>query len=257
MIKNPARRGVKMPETSLKRRVLLMCGASIATLLATRASAGSYTGALPWRADSDTLPDIAGQAGWNFFTAAESVAIGALVDRLIPPDDLSIGAKQANVPVYIDRQLAGAFGNDTGLYMRPPFADGLPGQGPQSPLTPAMRYRKSLAALDAHCQSAYLGKIFAEIPPAEQDRLLTMLEAGTLQLGGLSGKAFFLLLWQNTKEGFLADPIYGGNLGMAGWKMLGFPGARYDYRDWIDKHNEPYPLPPVGIMDHPDWSPPT
>ena len=33
--------------------------------------------------------------------------------------------------------------------------------------------------------------------------------------------------------------------------MIGFPGARYDYRDWIDRHNERYPLPPVGIGGRP------
>ena len=29
--------------------------------------------------------------------------------------------------------------------------------------------------------------------------------------------------------------------------MIGFPGARYDYRDHIDKHNQPYPKGPVSI----------
>jgi gluconate 2-dehydrogenase gamma chain len=40
---------------------------------------------------------------------------------------------------------------------------------------------------------------------------------------------------------------------MAAWKMIGFPGARYDYTDWVDRHNERYPHPPVSIADHPDW----
>jgi len=40
---------------------------------------------------------------------------------------------------------------------------------------------------------------------------------------------------------------------MVAWKMIGFPGARYDYRDWIDRHNEPYPRAPIGIADHPAW----
>ncbi|MEJ0068963.1 MAG: gluconate 2-dehydrogenase subunit 3 family protein [Pseudomonadota bacterium] len=35
-------------------------------------------------------------------------------------------------------------------------------------------------------------------------------------------------------EGFFADPIYGGNRDMVGWKMIGFPGARYDYGDWVE-----------------------
>jgi hypothetical protein len=26
-----------------------------------------------------------------------------------------------------------------------------------------------------------------------------------------------------------------------------FPGARYDYRDWIDKHNERIPLPLLSL----------
>jgi gluconate 2-dehydrogenase gamma chain len=34
---------------------------------------------------------------------------------------------------------------------------------------------------------------------------------------------------------------------MAGWKLVGFPGARCDYRDWVERHNEKYPLPPVSI----------
>jgi len=48
-------------------------------------------------------------------------------------------------------------------------------------------------------------------------------------------------------EGMFADPVYGGNRNMAGWKMIGYPGARYDYRDWVERHNERYPLPPVSI----------
>jgi gluconate 2-dehydrogenase gamma chain len=83
------------------------------------------------------------------------------------------------------------------------------------------------------------------------------MEAGTLQWKGVSSKGFFQLLWQNTKEGFFSDPIYGGNRDMVGWKMIGFPGARYDYRDWVDNHNQPYPLPPVGLADHPDWARPS
>ncbi len=49
-----------------------------------------------------------------------------------------------------------------------------------------------------------------------------------------SGKAFFEQLIKDTQQGFFADPIYGGNRDMAAWKMIGFPGARYDYRDWVD-----------------------
>ena len=39
-------------------------------------------------------------------------------------------------------------------------------------------------------------------------------------------------------EGYFADPIYGGNRDMAGWKLVGFPGVRYDYRD-VHRKAEP------------------
>lgn len=55
-------------------------------------------------------------------------------------------------------------------------------------------------------------------------------------------------------EGFFADPIYGGNKDMVSWKMLGFPGAHYDYRNYVERHNETLDLPPVGIAGRPEWN---
>ncbi len=66
-------------------------------------------------------------------------------------------------------------------------------------------------------------------------------------------KTFFTLLWQNTQEGFWSDPVYGGNRGMAGWKLIGFPGARYDHGPYVAKHGEIYPLPPVGLKGRVEW----
>jgi gluconate 2-dehydrogenase gamma chain len=138
--------------------------------------------------------------------------------------------------------------------MAPPFMDGTPEQGPQSPLTPAARYRQALAALDRYCHDTYAGKSFAQLTGEQKDKIISGLEFGPLTLPGASGKAFFEMLIKNTQEGFFADPVYGGNRDMVGWKMIGFPGARYDYRDHIDKHNELYPLPPVGLRGRPEWA---
>jgi gluconate 2-dehydrogenase gamma chain len=44
---------------------------------------------------------------------------------------------------------------------------------------------------------------------------------------------------------------------MAGWKLIGFPGARYDYRPYVDKHNQKLDLPPVSIQGRPGWNPKT
>jgi gluconate 2-dehydrogenase gamma chain len=60
-------------------------------------------------------------------------------------------------------------------------------------------------------------------------------------------------LLQNVREGLFSDPIYGGNRNMAGWKLIGFPGARYNYRDWVGRHNEPYDRPPIGLSGADDW----
>jgi gluconate 2-dehydrogenase gamma chain len=139
--------------------------------------------------------------------------------------------------------------------MRPPFQGGTKQQGDQSALTPAQRYRKGLAALDKYCRDAFAGKTFAQLGDEQKDAILSQLEKGPLTLEGISATGFFEQLLKNTQEGFLADPIYGGNRDMVGWKMIGFPGARYDYRDWIDHHNERYPLPPVGIGGRPEWNP--
>jgi gluconate 2-dehydrogenase gamma chain len=58
---------------------------------------------------------------------------------------------------------------------------------------------------------------------------------------------------QNTVEGFFSDPLYGGNKDMAGWKLIGFPGARYDYRPYVSRHGEKLDLEPVGIMGRSGW----
>jgi gluconate 2-dehydrogenase gamma chain len=118
-----------------------------------------------------------------------------------------------------------------------------------------MRYRRSLAALDAHCRATFAGKAFHDIPDEQKDKLIAALESGAVKLSDASGRGFFDLLLQNTQEGFFADPIYGGNKDLAAWKMIGFPGARYDYRDWVERHNQKYPLPPVGIAGRPEWTP--
>jgi gluconate 2-dehydrogenase gamma chain len=233
----------------------LLAGTALCLILSTASSrARIIAGQLPWIPESSSPPVQVQPGPWKFFTPEEGAAVEALVDRLIPPDPQTPGGKDAGCAVFIDRQLAGPYGSSQGLYMRPPFMDGTKTQGMQSPLTPAMRYRQSLAALDKYCHTTYAGKSFAQLSDQQKDEIITGLEKGPLQLEGVSATGFFEQLMQNTREGFFADPIYGGNRDMVAWKMIGFPGARYDYRDWIDRHNERFPLPPVGISGRQEWS---
>ncbi len=192
--------------------------------------------------------------GWHYLSPHEAATVEAFVDRLIPPDPETPGGKESGCAVFIDRQLAGPYGRFEGYYMSGPFREGTKQQGPQSPVTPAQHYRRALAALDAACREKYAGKPFANLADDQKDEVIKRLEDGTLKLEGTSSQAFFKLILTDTQNGFLADPIYGGNKNMASWRMIGFPGAHYDYRDWIDRHNQRIPLPPVGIANHPNWS---
>lgn len=184
----------------------------------------------------------------RYFTEIEWAFLHAACARLIPADENGPGAVELGVPEFIDRQMDGAFGHAATWYMQGPFASALPELGYQSPLTPRAVYRAGIAAVDAHCRSTFGKQSFAELPVTQQDAVLTDLEKGALEFENVSGKAFFGFLLQNTKEGYLADPIHGSNKNMASWKMIGFPGARADFLDWVDKHGARYPLGPVGIL---------
>jgi gluconate 2-dehydrogenase gamma chain len=249
----PAARGSAAPPT---RRALLSSTALLLVARAAGARAETLAGGagMPWRPFAGDPPPRVEPGPWIFFTPEEGMAVEALVDRLIPPDPETPGGKDCGCGVFIDRQLAGSYGSARGLYMSPPFLPGTAEQGLQSPATPAQLYRQALAALDAHCRATYAGKAFAQLPESQQDRLITGMENGSLQLHGTSATPFFEALLQDTQYGFFADPIYGGNRDMAAWKMIGFPGVRYDYRDWVERYNERYPLPPVGIAGRKEWS---
>ena len=209
---------------------------------------------LPWRPEAGSPPTPFIKVPWIFFDPAEGAGVEALVDRLIPPDPDTPGGKDAGCAVFIDRQLAGAYGGAAGLYWSPTFLPAIPEQGLQGPLTPAQLYRRMLAALDQYCHTTYTGKTFAELPDGEKDSIIAGMENGSLQLQGKDAKPFIDALLHDTRQGFFADPLYGGNRDMAAWKMIGFPGTRYDYRDWVEHHNETYPLPPVSIMGRSDWT---
>ena len=210
----------------------------------------SYRGSLPWEPD-DASPPIPERAGpWLYFTADEAAAVEAIADRLIPPDDSGPGGKQVGCAVFIDRQLAGSFGDSSGLYMRPPFANGTPSQGLQSPIVPKERYRISLAALEDYCKARFAGKVFVALTAVQQDQVLAGLETGEIKLNNGDGKLFFDTILANTIEGFFADPIYGGNRDMASWKMVGYPGLPATYREEIKTYfGKKYDKPPRSIAD--------
>jgi gluconate 2-dehydrogenase gamma chain len=249
-------RGVR----GLSRRQLIsgtaVIGSTLALDAAARVDARTIAGEMPFTPGEANAPTPVESGGYQFFTSDEAAFVDAAVARLIPNDELGPGAKEAGVTVFIDRQLAGPFGKAETWYMQGPWGTGEATQGYQTRLTPAQLYRAAIKAIDEHLKQAN-GKIFAQISPDEQDKVLGDLDNDKIKLTNVSGKAFFELLLQNTIEGFFSDPIHGGNRDMAGWKLIGFPGARYDYRPYVDKHNQKLDLPPVSIQGRPGWNPKT
>jgi len=238
----------------MNRRRLLGSSAVVLLLSSKAVRAAIVKGGLPWKPGAADPPTAVMPDGWHYFTPQEAKTVEAFVDRLIPTDELSPGGKDCGCAVFIDRQLAGPYGSFEGHYRSGPFQEGTKEQGPQSPFTPAQQYRKALAALDKACRGKFAGKAFSDLSDDQKDEAIKGLEDGSLNLEGTDGKEFFKLILKDTQYGFLADPIYGGNKDMASWKMIGFPGTHYDYRDWIDRHNQRVTLPTVSINMHPNWS---
>ena len=250
-------RGLRLV-SGIRRRDLLT-GTALLLAGGELAQAEVIAGHLPWHPGATAAPEPIKPGPWTFFFEPEAAALGALADRIIPPDPQTPGGNDAGCVVFVDRQLSGAYGRREGSYVSGPFEHGTKEQGPQSSQTLQELYRLGLAALDRYCCAgsppSSPGKAFVELTAAQQDELLQKLESGAVKLEGIDGKTFFEQVVKDIQQGFFADPIYGGNRDMCAWKMIGFPGARYDYTDWVGRHNQPYTQPPVSIAGRADWNP--
>ncbi len=165
----------------------------------------------------------------RFFTEEEALTIAAAAARIFPSDESGPGADEAGVVIYIDRQLASAYGRDYYRYTQPPFEAGVPEQGWQGKETPRELYRAGLAVL---------GRLHL-LTPAEQDERLKQIEL----------TPFFALLRTHTVEGMFSDPMHGGNHDLIGWQLLGFPGPRMNYFEDVDRHyGQPFRLKPASLV---------
>ncbi len=166
-----------------------------------RAAAGGEQagGLLP----SDTAPLLAGPL--TNLTASETEILSAMVDRLIPTDELGPGALEAGVLEYIDRALSEAESNS------------------------AEAYRAGLAALDAYSRYTRGGP-FMDLPTIDQDSVLIDVQIGAATGAGVgfvgSSGWFFNMVKSHTWQGMFGDPKYGGNVNFAGWDLIDYPGVR-------------------------------
>ena len=75
-------------------------------------------------------------------TATEAAFLSAAYDTIIPADALSPSGTDCGLVTYIDRQLAGAWGNGARMYRNGPFIPSKPEYGYQLPLTPREYLRR-------------------------------------------------------------------------------------------------------------------
>jgi gluconate 2-dehydrogenase gamma chain len=189
-------------------------------------------------------------AGYEFLNLDEAAFIEALVDHMVPADEISPKGTDLGVNIYIDRALAGGWGKGDRLYMQGPWKQGAPSQGYQLPLTPAQLYRAGIAATNAHCRKTY-GQSFDRIEAAQREEVLTGLSTAKIDFdNGPPVRVFWATLYQTVVEGIYSDPIYGGNRNKAGWAIIGFPGVIAVHRDHVEQYRgKPFPNKPLSISD--------
>ncbi len=189
-----------------------------------------------------------------FFTEHQAATVDAFASRLLPGSPEDPGAHDAGVVNYIDYMLADNEGIHEPAYRLGPYprlyqgdepppeaaetdskkmvwvaADEIERYGYQSPLSPVEVYQIGLEALDDYSQEQY-GSDFVDLGEDQQDAIITaMVEGEDLGFEPFSAQQFFHVLRRHTNEGFFADPAYGGNRDMVGWRLVGWPGSQRTY----------------------------
>lgn len=199
----------------------------------------------------------------DFFNPHQRATVEAATMRIIPTDHTA-GAREAGVVDFIDRYLSGI----DFIYAKPDGSGFEKLAGKQAEAWRKRieilrrRYVDGLIALDELCLARF-GVDFVSLDEARQDEALIALE----RLGRQSASAFgapgegpalqqtstetdleFMpLLVLHTRQGFYADPIYGGNKDQVGWRVIGFPGpssllevftGRYSALPWFAEGEE-------------------
>jgi gluconate 2-dehydrogenase gamma chain len=177
-------------------------------------------------------------------TEAEAAFLKAAADTIIPADELSLSGSECGVVDFIDWELAGPYGEGARLYRDGPVAKGKPEHGYQLDLTPREFFRQGIAAADAWAETRF-GARFAALDETRRQAAFTEIDSGAPQFLIFEAREFFETLLQIVMEGFFADPYYGGNRDMAGWKMIGYPGLPADYQHAMEhfrgKRHRPKP----------------
>ncbi|GAA0340198.1 gluconate 2-dehydrogenase subunit 3 family protein [Oceanobacillus sp. FSL W7-1293] len=179
----------------------------------------------------------------QFFTRKEDFdTLAAASEIIFPEDENGPGAIGLGAAYYIDKQLASPWGKNADDYRKRPFRAG------ESPLNRGDTMLTGLRKLNEVSQKTH-NDMFAKLEEDMQIKILQSFEAGEVEMNLVSSAGFFALLRQLTLEGCYADPLYGGNKDMEGWRMKEFPGAYMSYTDVVEAE-EFVKKEPMSLSDH-------
>jgi gluconate 2-dehydrogenase gamma chain len=221
--------------------------AAVATV-ATASAVGAAHADPPATTAATTTPP----AGYQSLSLDEAAFVEALVNVMCPADHLTANGVDCGLAVFMDRQLAGGFGQGERLYTHGPWKKGKPQFGYQLPLTPEQFFKVGVAAANAACRKQS-GKSFDALAPAEADAFLAQLASGKVTDERVPLASWFNeLVYPLFEQACYADPIYGGNNGKVFWRMIGYPGLPATHqRDIVTYRGKPYPgaTDPKSIAD--------
>lgn len=225
----------------------LSSSAPAATAVTTAAAVTMQTGSVSAQAPTPAEPP-----GYLFLSPDEAGFVEAFVNVMCPADHLTPNGVDCGLATFIDRQLAGGYGQGENLYMQGPWKAGKPQFGYQLPLTPARFFRAGIAAANAACRTRF-GKDFETLAPDDADLFLRDLAAGKVADPRVPlGDWFNELAYPLFVQACFADPIYGGNNGKVFWRMVGYPGLPAIHaRDMVEFRGKPFPpaKSPKSIAD--------
>lgn len=227
----------------------LIGGGLIGGLITANTRTDTQTGQMSPDQESGETGAAGGVRGLTFFTNnAEFEILAQATERIFPEDDLGPGAIGLGVPYFIDRQLAGSYGENSKEYMQPPFFPGETTQGYQSRLRRNEMFRQGIDLMQQEAQSRFDAN-FVDLDGEQMDEILTAFQEDEVEMRGATSLFFFRLLRMATLEGAYADPIYGGNQGMEGWRMKDFPGHQPAYISEIE-NEEFVEIDPQSLGEH-------
>jgi gluconate 2-dehydrogenase gamma chain len=155
---------------------------------------------------------------FNVLTSDEGEILELIADRIFPKTNTP-GAVEIGAVKYIDIALAGDYARLVPLY------------------------RQGIRALNRYARAKF-GRPFRLLADDLKDAVLTDFEAGSI-VEFKNAAEFFETVRCHVLEGVFCEPHYGGNIDMAGWRLVDFPGQQFGYADpYINKRVD---LEPVAV----------